>query len=805
MKTIISFLLAVLILTSSKTFAQDIKTMLSLGHMYQIETAKFSKDGGYVLTTSGDNVVKLWDVKTQKLLTNFQNEAFAEFSPDGENVITYSTGAKIWEKTGKLKYVLPDKSYSFDGFSGNGKYVVLHSNFEAIIWEIATGKSQKFELKGLNGVKKIVYAPEGNYLLVITNRLLKIGDLISGKFTFEKGIGSSLIELNPNADQIAIASGNSLQLVQIPSGKVLFQTKGTAEWGEIKSVDFSLDGRWVVTSSRDNVASVWETSTGKLKQSLVGHSGPVNEAKFSPNGEFIVTSSEDKTVRVWDSSNGNTINILKCHIDTNSNYSILSSIKVTSMNFGANGKYLVTSSKMGQKVLWEIKTGNFIKVVKGLFEFSPDGVYELESIVGESGFKIFKIASGEVAYDFSSYNNTYVHLARFSTNGKNIVTASVPKIWDFATGQIVHDIAFNRGFASDASFSPDDRFVITSKNDNIIRKWDAVTGKLLFEKKFLFDNLKAIRFSSDGNYILARSNRYKHQILDSKDGNLLWIQPDSLFSINFSKDLKYVAAMSRKNSKESIGIISQINTGNVFYVEGANEGVFDQPEFSPDGSAVVFFESSKDILLYETATGKLKNTIKGHTDDISSLKFSQNGHNVISEGRDNAVKVWDVRTGKLIYDLKGNFKSTPFAEFSPDDRYILTTSGATKIWDASSGKLILDLNEDIGSARFSPDCKTLVGSTSMWAVPTGKLIARKPSILNYASEFSPDGSFLTSPSLDGGIDVWDVHTGSKLLSWIPVYPNDWVVTHPSGLFDASAGAMSKLYFVQGLDIIQFDQ
>ena len=37
---------------------------------------------------------------------------------------------------------------------------------------------------------------------------------------------------------------------------------------------------------------------------LEGHTGEVNSVSFSPDGKFIVSGSADKTVRVWDATNG---------------------------------------------------------------------------------------------------------------------------------------------------------------------------------------------------------------------------------------------------------------------------------------------------------------------------------------------------------------------------------------------------------------------------------------------------------------------------------------------------------------------
>src|SRR4029079_18490237 len=73
--------------------------------------------------------------------------------------------------------------------------------------------------------------------------------------------------------------------------------------GDINSVAFSPDGRFVVTASADGTARVWDAATGKTVAALRGHSKSVHTASFSPDGKFIVTASDDATVRLWDANN----------------------------------------------------------------------------------------------------------------------------------------------------------------------------------------------------------------------------------------------------------------------------------------------------------------------------------------------------------------------------------------------------------------------------------------------------------------------------------------------------------------------
>lgn len=43
---------------------------------------------------------------------------------------------------------------------------------------------------------------------------------------------------------------------------------------------------------------------------------------------------------------------------------------------------------------------------------------------------------------------------------------------------------------------------------------------------------------------------------------------------------------------------------------------------------------------------------KAHSDAVTSLAFTSSGLHLISGGHDGAIKVWDVRTQKIIQELK---------------------------------------------------------------------------------------------------------------------------------------------------------
>src|SRR5262249_9637858 len=74
--------------------------------------------------------------------------------------------------------------------------------------------------------------------------------------------------------------------------------------GKVNDVQFSRDGRLVVSASADGTARVWNVATGKPVSPALRHGADVIRAVFSPDGRSVVTASLDQTARLWDVATG---------------------------------------------------------------------------------------------------------------------------------------------------------------------------------------------------------------------------------------------------------------------------------------------------------------------------------------------------------------------------------------------------------------------------------------------------------------------------------------------------------------------
>jgi WD40 repeat protein len=185
---------------------------------------------------------------------------------------------------------------------------------------------------------------------------------------------------------------------------------------------------------------------------------------------------------------------------------------------------------------------------------------------------------------------------------------------------------------------------------------------------------------------------------------------------------------------------------------------------------------------------------------VASIAFSSDGKFLAGGGDDNAVHIWDVKTGKEVRTMRWQMDpSGPYSSyslvyasasvtFSPDDKYLASTGGSPiVIWDVNTGKevWVLRPNGIADTVAFSPDGKYLAAASSrdtvqFWDIKTGK-VARvlKGDGTIHSISFSLDGNYLVaggskhiysddSPQkwkgLIGAIKLWNVKTGKEIWS-----------------------------------------
>lgn len=234
---------------------------------------------------------------------------------------------------------------------------------------------------------------------------------------------------------------------------------------------YSPDGKFIATACRDRNARVWEVGAWKQTALLDGHTKAVRNVSFSPDGNLIATASEDDTSQVWrhGAKGWEKVADLLGHTDF-----------VQTVNFSHNGKLIVTASRDNTVKIWEVGTWRKVQeltipsVVRGaVFSPADDVIVTADE---DNKTIIWKMVDGQWRADRTLLEHKdFVDAASFSRDGRFLATASRDNraiVWDAnAWLKVVTLIGHKREIYS-ASFSPDGKFIVTASDD-----WTAIVWK----------------------------------------------------------------------------------------------------------------------------------------------------------------------------------------------------------------------------------------------------------------------------------------------------------------------------------------
>ncbi|KAL6831934.1 hypothetical protein V8C40DRAFT_285364 [Trichoderma camerunense] len=169
-------------------------------------------------------------------------------------------------------------------------------------------------------------------------------------------------------------------------------------------------------------------------------------------------------------------------------------------------------------------------------------------------------------------------------------------------------------------------------------------------------------------------------------------------------------------------------------------------------------------------------TLRGHSDSVRSVAFSDDSQLLASGSTDKTIKLWNLMTGKnnCQQTLQGHSQSVLSVTFSHDSKLIASGSSDTtiKLWNTTTGQCRQTLqghSSSILSVAFSHDSKLLASGSSdttikLWNTTTGQcqrtLQGHSSSVFSVA--FSHDSKLLASGSVDKTIKLWNVSRRTRL-------------------------------------------
>ena len=377
----------------------------SLQHPTTVMDVRFTADGTRLLTLGSDNAIRIWDARRRALhrYGPHDRNKRAVISPDWTRLATLENSqVQLWDVHSGAPLstlALPGgASAECAAFTPDGARLIIGgSDGAARSWDVATGKEVGRPLvHGLFAIRALAVSADGKWLATTSQQ---------GKARAPKTGSARIWDL---------ASGE-------PVSPLLEDTEAQV----LDVVEFSPDGRTLLTAGDGKAARLWSLPGGALAATL-RHQEEIASAHFSPQGDRVLTASDDHTAQLWSAATGAPLVSFK-HPET-----------VLGARFDRGGTRVITAGGDKQARLWDAATGRSLTAPLAHVEGLKD--------------------------------------ATFTAEGARAVTLTtadyVARIWDTATGALLLALDSEQADLAAVDVSPDGNYLLTSSTDHDVQLWD---------------------------------------------------------------------------------------------------------------------------------------------------------------------------------------------------------------------------------------------------------------------------------------------------------------------------------------------
>ena len=589
-----------------------------VGHPAPVRTLAFSPDGSTVATAGDEPIIRLWNVTTG------QERGSLEGHSSWISSLAYS----------------PDKKLIASG--GAEKIVRL--------WDTATGKQVFGFPAASDDITCVTFSAKGGLLAAAT------GELATGTGT-------------PTTRYVRAGKGGEVKIWNAETHAEIAAFKAHPEG--VLSLAFAPDGRMLATGGAGNSVKIWDPATGQMSQAFTNLTGPAfslafapggsrlaagiwnpysNAAEirfwdtttwketaglksrappvaciaFAPDGHTLASSGIDRVVRLWDLSTGLERATFKGHTGP-----------VWALAFSPDGETLASAGWDRTSKLWDVarKQEQDVHGDTSCYTaaFTPDG--ELVACAGAGHVDVWEVKRGKKAFrlPLKSVSDISVTL---SHDGKTLAAAgsdSALYLFDLASHELRHRLEGHTEKIWCLAFSPDDRIVATGSGDTTLKLWDVATGTVRDTLAGHTSTVSTLAFAPDGRTLVS----------GSWEQMIVW-------------DLASAKALETLNGA------------------AARLAIAPNGRFFAAGTAV------HGIVIRDFGTKQELGRITGHKDEIYKLAFSADGKTLATASWDGTAKLWRVPQGQLLLTIRSGIGVTWCAEFSPDGRSLVVSSGSAR-------------------------------------------------------------------------------------------------------------------------------
>lgn len=531
---------------------------------------------------------------------------------------------------------------------------------------------------------------------------------------------------------------------------------------------------------------------------------------LSPDGQTLASGGA-----AWPTGNTGNITrgvILLCDAHTGAQKAELRGhdALVRKVTFSPDGKFLASQSEDGALFIWDVAARSLLhRLNKGNKTPIQENVLNPPRLlIGAWTPDSKTLATFETTFDFSVKPPSYTYTI---------------KLFEANNGQLLRSFAPLSGYPQESAWTED------GKN-------------LLFDHMILRDgsNIGSEIITVDGisGQILRRIQFAKYGKMNSP---VVSISPGARYAVLNQLDSK-PAPDGEPSESESIALWD-LKNNQAIWTQPALQGTFRNATFSRDGKTLVAGTAEGEIVLYDAATGTVRQTLPtGGCNSITGLSISPDARRIVQLNTSSlSTYLWNLDaplsvprfTSQTI--LRESFLRS--LRWSGDDIHLISLHRYNEkdprvgreihllAWNATTGKMntrYIAEKLPTGNAALSPDGTRL--ALKLYALPREKvpkvegiglynLQTGQPLRVLAERDFSgmvwsPDGKTLAVNLHNDTVALWDTETSTKqrtlqtearVMAWSPD-GSDLAIGSTDGgvqIFDAQSGQEKQVWQLQG--------
>jgi WD40 repeat protein len=517
--------------------AQTGREILLIPQTDSVRSAALSPDGNRIASATDDGKVTLWDARTGLKLRTVKGGTHlvncVAFSPDGRRFAggissLHGGGVQVWdgqsgEEVRTMKHAANINGVAFSPLT-NRVAGAASSDKTVQIWDVQTGQALLTLLGHTNFVNQVAFSPNGQLLAsTSTDETVRVWDAATGQeLISHKGHknGTGGVAFSPDGQCVASASSDAT----VKLWKATVDPRSVSLHGHtnmINDVKISPDGEFIASAAVDGTVRIWDVRSKQQVLDIRADDRRVDNVTFSPDGHRLVSGGREG-LKVWETKTGKLTLSMVGH-----------RMPVRSVAYSADGTRIASASGHWQDLkgnwltdevkVWDAQTGRELLSLRGgdsrgliCVAFSPDS----KRLVcgGDRSVTVWNLATEKQELCFPAHDDTIVCVA-FSPNGETIATASFDKtvkIWHAATGKHVLTFAGHTTRVTCVAYSPDGQRLATGGDDSTVRIIVASSGEEALSLKGTLGPVHCLAFSPDGKLLVSGGHDRLLRVWDAR-------------------------------------------------------------------------------------------------------------------------------------------------------------------------------------------------------------------------------------------------------------------------------------------------